>query len=148
VFWFTVQLLTEIFLIRRRIKRDMIKNVYWSSCKEPVIIVRFWETWIFFDIFSKNSQISNFMKIRPRGAELFHSDGRSDGQTWRSYLLLYAILRTRLMNNFKFDRWTMFGYPSKCNSHSFKHFGGETWGRQEQRRTKMACASFAHLVAA
>jgi len=24
------------------------------------------------------------MKIRPVGAELFHADGRTDGQTWRS----------------------------------------------------------------
>jgi hypothetical protein len=31
------------------------------------------------DIFSKNPQISNFMKIRPVTAELFHADGRTDG---------------------------------------------------------------------
>jgi hypothetical protein len=30
------------------------------------------------DIFSKNTQISNFMKIRPVGAELFHANGRTD----------------------------------------------------------------------
>jgi hypothetical protein len=28
-------------------------------------------------IFSKNTQISNFMKIRPVGAELFHADRRT-----------------------------------------------------------------------
>jgi len=32
----------------------------------------------------ENPQISNFTKIRPVGAELFHADGRTDGQTWRS----------------------------------------------------------------
>jgi hypothetical protein len=31
-------------------------------------------TWIF----SKNTQISNFMKIRPVGVELFHADGRTE----------------------------------------------------------------------
>jgi hypothetical protein len=29
----------------------------------------------------KNSQISNFMKIRPVGAELFQAEGQTDGQT-------------------------------------------------------------------
>jgi len=38
---------------------------------------------IFLDRFSKNTQISNFIKIRPVGAELFHADGRLDGQTDR-----------------------------------------------------------------
>ena len=30
----------------------------------------------FWDRFSKNTQISNSMKIRPLGAELFHVDGK------------------------------------------------------------------------
>ena len=29
-------------------------------------------------IFSKNAQISNFMKIQPVGAELFDADGQTD----------------------------------------------------------------------
>jgi len=36
VFRFTLQLLSEIFLILRTV-RDVIKNVYWSSSKESVI---------------------------------------------------------------------------------------------------------------
>jgi hypothetical protein len=35
----------------------------------------------FFDRFLINSQISNFMKIRPVVAELFHADGTTDRQT-------------------------------------------------------------------
>jgi hypothetical protein len=32
-------------------------------------------------IFEKNAQISDFTKIRPVGAELFHAGGRADGRT-------------------------------------------------------------------
>jgi len=35
------------------------------------------------DRFSKNTHISNFMKILPLVAELFHGDGRKPGQTDR-----------------------------------------------------------------
>ena len=35
----------------------------------------------FLDRFSKNTQISNFMKIRPVVAELFHAEGYADRET-------------------------------------------------------------------
>jgi hypothetical protein len=67
VFCIYLQLLSETFLILRRIQWDII-NVHRSSCKVPVILVRFkWNR------FSKNTEIRNFMKIRPVGAELFHA---------------------------------------------------------------------------
>jgi hypothetical protein len=37
----------------------------------------------FLDIFSKSTQISNFVKIRLVVAELFSADGRIDGRTER-----------------------------------------------------------------
>jgi hypothetical protein len=45
----------------------------------------------FLDRFSKNALVSNFIKIRPLGAKLFHADGRMEGRVdrhgetnWRS----------------------------------------------------------------
>jgi hypothetical protein len=32
----------------------------------------------------ENTQILNFMQIRPVLAELFHADGQADKPTWRS----------------------------------------------------------------
>ena len=49
--------------------------------KLPVIFVTFWRNLNFPDIFSKNIQILNFMKICPAGAKLFHADGQTDRQT-------------------------------------------------------------------
>ena len=81
--WSSLQLLSWTFLILRRNEPDMIKNIYWSSCKVPVFVSDLNKTWIFFGIFSKNSHISNYIRICSVGADLFHADRRMDGQTDR-----------------------------------------------------------------
>jgi len=50
--------------------------------KYPLFLSDFHET-IFLDGFSKNTSISNFMKIHPVRAELFYGDRQTDGQTDR-----------------------------------------------------------------
>jgi len=41
VFWFSLRLLSETFLILTRNEQDMIRHVYWATHKVPVILVRF-----------------------------------------------------------------------------------------------------------
>ena len=51
--WFSLQILSETFFILRRNERDMIKNVYWYSCKVQVFLSDFNESWIFSTDFQK-----------------------------------------------------------------------------------------------
>ena len=64
MFWLSPQLLSDTFLILRRTARNVIKNVYSSSCKYPTFSLDF-----------------NDPEFSP---ELFHGDGRTDGETGRS----------------------------------------------------------------
>jgi hypothetical protein len=69
VFWFSLQLLSETFLILWRIQRDAITNVRWSSCKVPVILVRLqWNMNILdrFRKFPKNQISQKFVHWGPR----------------------------------------------------------------------------------
>jgi len=98
------KLLSEYFLILNRIERVFFLNKYLSFCKVSVFLVKFeWninipyrflkkssnirfhihpsnESWVLsygqtcLDSYPKNSQISNFIKIRPMEHESFHSD--------------------------------------------------------------------------
>ena len=57
MFLISLQLLSETFLILRRTEGDMIKNVYWFSCKLPVNFVRFKRKLNFLDRSSENTQM-------------------------------------------------------------------------------------------
>jgi hypothetical protein len=123
MFWFPLQLLSEIFLTLRRTERDMTKNIYWCSCTVPLFLSDCNETWIFMR-FSKNTLISNFMKIRPMGAELLYADGRTD------MTKIFAILRkgqiktisklpVLVITKFVGTRW---GYDVNFRVHTHTHY--------------------------
>ena len=56
LFWFSLQLLTEAFLIPRKIRRYVIINVYSFSCKVPLFLSDYRQTLIF---------STEFLKITP-----------------------------------------------------------------------------------
>ena len=59
-----------------------IINVHTSSCKVPVIDLRFLVKLEFYrQIFKKRNSISNFMETHPVGAEFFHGNRQTDEQT-------------------------------------------------------------------
>jgi len=49
--------------------------------KYPLFLSDFSEYELPLDRFSKNTQISNFIQIRPMGDKLFYRDGQKDRQT-------------------------------------------------------------------
>jgi hypothetical protein len=81
VFWVSLQHLSETFLIQRRTERDAIKMFSDIHIKYLLLLSDYNKTKNFLDRFSKNTQISTLMKIRPVGAELFHADGQTDSTT-------------------------------------------------------------------
>jgi len=58
----------------KRNEQDTTINGYWSPYEVRVTFVRFHRR-LNFDTFAKIVQVSNFMKLRPVGAELFFGDG-------------------------------------------------------------------------
>ena len=75
--WFSLQLLFETFFILTRIQRGNFfiwRTRYFCQNLMKLEFSR--------GILEKRAQISNFIKIRPVGAESFHADGRINGQTW------------------------------------------------------------------
>jgi hypothetical protein len=69
VFWFSLQILCAKFLLLTRIKGDITINADTSSNKVPAILSTFSSNLNNLARFSKNTQISHFMKTRPVGAE-------------------------------------------------------------------------------
>jgi hypothetical protein len=71
----------NIFLILRKIERDIILNVHRFTIKVPIyycqILIKFVPSRQIF----KNNQMLNLIKIRLEEVELFHADRQTDGQT-------------------------------------------------------------------
>jgi len=78
VFWFSPQLLSEVFLILRIIEGATIINIYIGlDVKYLLCVSNFNVTWKFGKIL-ENTQTSNVMKMRPVGIELFCATRQTD----------------------------------------------------------------------
>jgi hypothetical protein len=94
---FSLQFWSETFLILRISERDMITNVYCSSCKVPVILVWFYRNLIFLGRFSKrSSRIYRWKKFasRPIGRpkNRWEDDVKNDLQTMQIKNLKKSLL--------------------------------------------------------
>ena len=76
-------------LILRKTEHDVTTNVRYS-CHILMKLEFFWQVF-----FSQNTQISNFMKIRPVGAEVF-TCGRTVKTDMTKLIVALAYLRRRL----------------------------------------------------
>ena len=68
--------------------------------KRPLFLPNFSEICISSTYFRKKTQISNFIKVRPVGAQLFHPDGQTDMTTLKVACLNFAKV---LKNSVKED---------------------------------------------
>jgi hypothetical protein len=77
VSWFFLKLLSETFLILKRIERGMIEKFYWSSCKVPLVLSDCMKLEFSRQIFEKYSNII-FHENLPSGSRVVPWGQRTD----------------------------------------------------------------------
>ena len=86
-FLFSLQHLSEIVLIIKGTEREMIRNVYWSTCKVPFFFCQiFMKPKFSRQVYEKYSNIKFHEK--PYSGSLLFPFGRKDGQTYITKLVV------------------------------------------------------------
>jgi hypothetical protein len=70
-------MLSAHFLLQKEISEIQWKMYICRHVLYPPFLLDFWWNLKLLDVFSKNTQISKLMKIRPVRAELFHANGQT-----------------------------------------------------------------------
>ena len=99
VLWVSTQILCKIFIILRKIERGIVRNIPTSSYKVPIFLIKFLTKLELRRIFSKNTQITNVIKIRLVRAELFHVGRQKDGRMDRQIDIKKLIVVLRNFTN-------------------------------------------------
>jgi len=131
VFWFSIQLPSEIFLVPRTNEGGMTTRVHRSSCK----VLFFYQIFTkidFFDRLPKNARISIFMKICPVGVVVFHADGRTGRERWTGMTKLIVAFRNFANTPKKWTRLSHLLIHMKDLRHDAVQFG--TLARVSARR--------------
>ena len=156
VFWFSLQLLLETFLVLRRIQRDIAINVKTSSCKLPVNLVRFLWNFNFLDRFSKEKKNSNIKLLEnpASGSRVVPCEGTDMTKlrvvfrnftnapiaiikvtTASRHLSWPSIMLGLLNDTFSVSQWI--NEPEKCARHSLRCRAGIRL--EGLKRTKRVC---------
>ena len=114
--------------------REIWSKIYIGPVKYPLFLSDFNGICIFLASFSKNTQISNFIKIHSLGAELFHADRRIDGRTDMTKLTVAFrnFARTSYLRSLC-HTWAM-ARPSKKKKNTRNLWMEVTWEQTGKQR--------------
>ena len=95
-----IQIFSETFLILRLIQRDVIKYVYWSSCKVSVILLVFSWNWIFSADFRKMVKYKiSWNSVQWNPSCSMRTNGRTDKPTDSQKDMTKLIIAFRSFTN-------------------------------------------------
>jgi hypothetical protein len=101
-----------MFIILRRGQQGTIVIAHTSSCKVPVVLIRYQWNLRIFRKFVEKIQVQNFVKIPPVETEFVHADGRTDMTKLGNRLCCFAgaLERDGVLRKLKFTYIDMTQY--------------------------------------
>jgi hypothetical protein len=106
MFWYPLQHLSEIFLIVRRTRWDILKMCTGLHIKNPLFLSAINQTWSLSTDFGEEILKYTILRkyVQCTLSYFMRTEGRTDGNIWHSWYSIFAILRTRL-RGLTFRNW-------------------------------------------